>query len=76
MFKNCSDPEADSRARLGHSKPLLKYSPSGVSILLFTDKDIFTVTTLKNPQNDRLYAHPSTKKKDNTPIHTIIVFSH
>jgi len=31
---------------------------------LFTDENIFTMTTLKNPQNDRLYAHPSTKKKD------------
>jgi len=30
----------------------------------FTDEKIFTVTTPKNSQNDRLYAHPSTKIKD------------
>jgi len=34
--------------------------------LLFTDDNIFTVATMKNPKNDRLYAHPSTKKKDVT----------
>jgi len=39
-----------------------KYSLNDVSIISFTDEKIFTVTTLKNPQNDRLYA--STKKKD------------
>jgi len=32
--------------------------------LLFNDDNIFTVATMKNSQNDRLYAHPSTKKKD------------
>jgi len=31
---------------------------------LFTDENVFTVGTPKHPQNDRLYAHPSTKKKD------------
>jgi len=33
---------------------------------LFTDEKIFTVTTPKNPPNDRLYSHayPSVKKKD------------
>jgi len=31
---------------------------------LFTDDKIFTVTTTKNPQNDRLHAYASTKKKD------------
>jgi len=35
-----------------------------MNIILFTDEKIVTVTTLKNPQNDRLYAHLSTKKKD------------
>jgi len=38
---------------------------------LFTDEKIFTVTVPKNPQNDRLYAHPSNKKKD--VVHTINV---
>jgi len=38
-----------------------KYSPSDVSIILFTDENIFTVTTLKNTQksdcNASTYAH-------------------
>jgi len=34
------------------------------SVVLFRDEKIFTVITPKNSQNDRLYAHPSTKKKD------------
>jgi len=36
-----------------------KYSP-----ILFTDEKTFTVITPRNPQNDRLYAHLSTNKKD------------
>jgi len=35
-----------------------------LATFLFTGEKIFTATTPKNPQNDRLYAHPSTKKKD------------
>lgn len=44
----------------------------------FTDETIFTVATLKNLQNGRLYAHPSTKKKDVTTecLHTQLMFSH
>jgi len=38
------------------------YSPNDVSIVLFTDEKTFT--TPKNPQNDQLYAYPSSKKKD------------
>ena len=30
---------------------------------MFTKEKMYTVTTLKNPQNGELYAHPSTKKK-------------
>jgi len=71
VLKNCSEPEhsqANSRARLGHLKQLLKIfsSPNVVSIISFTDEKIFTVITPKNLQNDRLYAYPSTKKKDVT----------
>jgi len=40
-----------------------KYSPHNVSIILFSDENIFTVAIARNPQNDRLYAHPSTKNK-------------
>jgi len=35
-----------------------KYSPNDVSIIAFTDEKMFTLTTLKNPQNDRLYSYP------------------
>jgi len=41
-----------------------KCAPNNVNIIFFTDEKIFTVTTPKNSQNDRLYAYPSTKKKD------------
>jgi len=51
--------EKNSHAWLRHSKQSLKC----VSVILFTDEKIFTVTTPKNPQNDRLYAYPSTKKE-------------
>jgi len=35
-----------------------------LAIIVLTDKERVTVTTPKNPQNDRLYAYPSNKKKD------------
>jgi len=52
-----------------------KYSPNDVSIILFNGENIFTVTTPKNTQTDRLYTHPSTKKRDRdkTTAHTISV---
>jgi len=59
-----AESESNFHATLSHSKQLLKYSPSDVSTILFTDEKIFTATTQKNPQNDRLYAYPSTRKKD------------
>jgi len=61
--------EANSHAKLSHSKQLLKnIHPMMLASFLFTDKSTFTVTrnTLKIPQNGRLYAYPSTKKKDVT----------
>jgi len=44
-----------------------------LATLLFTGEEIFTATTPKNPQSDRLYAHLSTKKKDVTTkrLHTM-----
>jgi len=46
-------------------KQLLKKFTDDVSaILTFTNEKMFTLTTPKNPQNDRLYAYPSTKNKD------------
>jgi len=35
---------------------------------LFTDEKIFTAATPKNPQNDRLYEHPSNKKRSVTVV--------
>jgi len=67
VLKHCNDPELNETnfcARLNHSTHCLKYSPNDVGIILFTNEKTFTVITPKNPQNDRLYAHPSTKKKD------------
>jgi len=64
--------------RLSHSKQLLKIFTNDVSTILFTDEKIFTLTTPKNTQNDRLYAHSSIKKKQvmkKTPAHTINVRS-
>jgi len=45
---------------------------------VFTDKNMFTVNTPKNLQNDRLCTHPSNKKKDVTSkrLCTQLMFSH
>jgi len=52
--------------------------PGHVTTILFTDGKIFTVTRLKNSQNDRLHVNPSTKKKDvaTKRLHTQLMFSH
>ena len=66
-LKNHNHPklsQANFHARLPFKTVAQKYSSSDVSIILFTDKKIFTATMLKNLQNDRLYADLSTKKKD------------
>jgi len=34
------------------------------ALILFTDENIFTMALSKSVQNDWLYAHPSTNKKD------------
>jgi len=79
VFKHRNDPdpsEANGRASLSHLKHLLKnINPVTLASFLFTDRKIFTVTTPKNPQNDRLYAYLSSKKKDKTPRHEINVQS-
>jgi len=55
-----------------------KYSSNDITIILFTDKKIFTVTSMKNPQNDRLYAPAATKKKDVSTeyLQAQLTFSH
>jgi len=61
VFKNRNDPElseANFHAILPFKTVAQKYSPNDVSIVLFADEKIFAVITPKNPQNDRLYAHP------------------
>jgi len=57
VFKNRNDPElseANRRARLSQSKELLKKNihPVTLTSFLFNERKIFTVATLKNPQND------------------------
>ena len=68
VLKNRNDPElsaANVHAKLCHLKQLLKNThPVMTASLLFTNEKIFAVTTPKNPQNDRLYDRPATKKKD------------
>jgi len=66
LLKNRNDPklsELPCKALPFKTVPQ-KYSPDELASVLFTDEKIFTVTTPKNPHNDRLYAHPSTSKKD------------
>ena len=59
---------ANREARLARSKRLLKkYSNSDVDFMWFTDEKIFTITTPKNPQNDRLYAPTASKKREIAP---------
>jgi len=68
VLKNRNDPklsEANYYARLCLSKKLLKnIYPMILASFLITDEKTFTATTPKTPQNDQLYAYPSTKKKD------------
>jgi len=58
--------EANRRARLCCSKPLLKKNSSNDVSIIFVHqrKDTYSDDVKKTLQNDRLYAHPSTKKKD------------
>jgi len=46
-----------------------KYLSNDISISLFTNEKISTVTTPRNLHNDWLYAYPSKKKKDGTTEH-------
>ena len=65
--------ETNSRARLSHPKQLL----SDVSIIFVTVENIYSAT-LKNVQNDQLYTHASTNKKEVATKHLRIqlTFSH
>jgi len=53
----------NSHARLSRSNSCQKYSPTDVIIIAFTDEKTFTPTTLKNPQNDRLYSYPRQRNR-------------
>jgi len=55
-----------------------KYSPSDVSIILFTDENTLNSGNPEKSTERRLYAHPSTKKKDvaTKRLRTQLTFSH
>jgi len=56
--------EANKVARLHRVRQLLaKYPASLVNFIVFTDEKIFTVARLTISQNDRVYAHAGTVKK-------------
>jgi len=56
--------EANSRAGLSQSKQLLKYSPNDVSIILFTEKGIFSAATLRKTHRmtDCVHIHKPRRK--------------
>ena len=70
VLKNHNDPEpseANFHERLSNSEHTVaqKHPPNDASIISFIDKNIYSEHTEKPAaQNDRLYAYPSTKKKD------------
>jgi len=67
VLKNRHAPElseANSRAKLSYTEQLLKNIYSLMLASFCASTKTFIVATLKNPQNDWLYAQPSTKKKD------------
>ena len=50
--------------RLQRAKKLLKMFPDDkVDFIWFTDKKVFTVSSPRNPQNDRLYVPAGIKKQ-------------
>jgi len=54
-------------ARLSRSKQLLrKFPPAEVDFIFFADKKVFSVAPPVNPQNDRVYAPITVKKRDVT----------
>ena len=56
--------EANKVARLHRAHQLLaKYPANLVNFIVFTDEKIFTVARPTNSQNDRVYAHAGTVKK-------------
>lgn len=56
--------QANKLTRLVRSKQLLRQYPQHqVQFIWFTDEKLFTVSSPKNPQNDRLYVPVGTKKK-------------
>jgi len=67
--------EAVSYATLSSSKQLLNY----VIFIWFTDKNLFTLATMKNPRINQLYSSVTTKKKHigaKRYLSTRMTFSH
>lgn len=57
--------DANRTNRLIRSTQLLaKFTDNEVDFIWFTDEKVFTVTSPKNPQNDRVYAPVTAKKKN------------
>ena len=55
---------ANCQARLIRARQLLhRFSASDVGFIFFTDEKLFTVAAPSNPQNDRVYVHRATPKK-------------
>ena len=56
---------ANKLARLTRARQLLRRYPAPlVNFIVFTDEKLFTVSSPRNAQNDRVYAVHGTKKKD------------
>ena len=57
--------DANRTTRLIRSRQLLaKFTDNEVDFIWFTDEKVFTVTCPKNPQNDRVYASVTAKKRN------------
>jgi len=82
VLKNGPAPEmsgGNCHAQLSRSIQLLKkYSSSDVSTIVLTEEKIFTVVTLKNTKNHKLYTTAATTKKDiiKKRLQTWSAFSH
>jgi len=80
VLRDCHAPElseVNCHAKLGRSKELLKNIQPVILASFCSLTKTFAVATLKNPQNDQLYTHPSTKKKYvvTKRLHTRLMFS-
>jgi len=60
----CARAQSNRAVRLQRAKKLLQMFPDDkVDFIWFTDEKVFTVSSQRNPQNDRLYVPAGIKKK-------------